>query len=174
MGSIGSLVAEKLRANDVQVLYYDPFLSAERAEALGIHAADLEEIFSTCDVISNHLANKEELTGILSGALFDQMKPYATFINTGRGRQVDERGLVRAMKKVKTRTALLDVTTREPAPPLGRLARCRYIILTPHIAGSNGREVVRMAQFMLEEAARVESGEPPLFEVLPDMLQTMA
>ena len=174
VGSIGSLVAEKLRANDVQVLYYDPFLSAERAEALGIHAADLEEIFSTCDVISNHLANKEELTGILSGALFDKMKPYATFINTGRGRQVDEKGLARAMKKVKTRTALLDVTTREPAPPLGRLARCRNIILTPHIAGSNGREVVRMAQFMLEEAARVESGEPPLFEVLPDMLQTMA
>ena len=174
VGSIGSLVAEKLRANDVQVLYYDPFLPPERAEPLGISPAELTEIFSTCDVISNHLANKEELTGILSGALFDQMKPYATFINTGRGRQVDEKGLVRAMRKVKTRTALLDVTTREPAPPLGRLARCKNIIVTPHIAGSNGREVVRMAQFMLEEAARVESGEPPLFEVLPDMLETMA
>lgn len=174
VGSIGSLVAEKLRANDVEVLYYDPFLPAARAEELEISPAGLEEIFSSCDVISNHLANKEELTGILSGALFDRMKPYATFINTGRGRQVDEKGLVRAMKKVRTRTALLDVTLREPLPPLGRLARCKNIIVTPHIAGSTGHEVVRMAQFMLEEAARLESGEPPQHEVFPDMLKTMA
>lgn len=174
VGGIGSLVAEKLRDNDVEVLYYDPFLPAERAKELGLRSAELEEIFSACDVISNHLANKEELSGILSGALFDKMKPYATFINTGRGRQVDEKGLARAMKKVKTRTALLDVTTREPAPPLGRLARRKNIIITPHIAGSNGREVVRMARFMMEDAQRVETGEPPLYEVTQAMLKTMA
>lgn len=174
VGSIGSLVAEKLRANDVEVLYYDPFLPAARAEELGIYPAGLEEIFSSCDVISNHLANKEELTGILSAALFDRMKPYATFINTGRGRQVDEKGLVRAMKKVKTRTALLDVTCREPLPPLGRIARCKNIIVTPHIAGSIGREVERMAWFMLEEAGRIQDGQSPQHEVLPEMLATMA
>lgn len=174
VGSIGGMVAEKLRANDVEVLYYDPFLPAERAAELGIRAAELTEIFSVCDVISNHLANKAELTGILSGQLFEKMKPYATFINTGRGKQVDEKGLARAMKKVKTRTALLDVTTHEPLSPFSRLARCRNVIVTPHIAGSNGREVVRMAQFMAEEAERAENGLPPRHEVLADMLATMA
>lgn len=174
VGGIGSMVAKKLKANEVEVLYYDPYLPKERAEALDIKEATLEHIFSECDVITNHLANKEELTGVLNWELFNKMKPYATFINTGRGRQVDEKGLVKAMKKVKTRTALLDVTTHEPLNPFGRIARCKNIIVTPHIAGSNGREVVRMAEYMLDEAKRVDEGEETLHEVSLQMLQTMA
>lgn len=173
-GMIGSMVAEKLKQNDCTVYCFDPFLSDERAEELGVKKAELEEIFSQCDVISNHLANKDELTGILSEKLFMSMKPYAAFINTGRGRQVDEKGLVRAMRAKKTRTALLDVTVKEPYSPLGSLARCKNIIITPHIAGSNGREVIRMAQYMLDEARRVDNGEEALHEVTLEMLKTMA
>lgn len=173
-GMIGGMVAEKLKANDCEVYCCDPFLPDERALSLGVKKASLEEIFSECDVISNHLANKEELTGILSEKLFMSMKPYAAFINTGRGRQVDEKGLVRAMKAKKTRTALLDVTIKEPYPPFGGLARCKNIILTPHIAGSNGREVVRMAEYMADEAARVDGSEKTLYEVTTEMLKTMA
>lgn len=174
VGTIGRAVAEKLQSNDVELYYFDPFLPKEVAEYLHLKEASLEEIFSECDIITNHLANKDELTGILSGDLFARMKPYATFINTGRGRQVDEKGLVKAMRKVKTRTALLDVTYPEPASPFGRLHRCKNILLTPHIAGSNGREVVRMAQYMYEEAKRLENGEALRYEVTEAMLKTMA
>lgn len=174
VGSIGRMVAEKLQANDVQVYYYDPYLPREVAEQLHIRSASLAEIFSKCDVITNHLANKEELTGILSGKLFDRMKPYAVFINTGRGRQVDEKGLVKAMRKVKTRTALLDVLVHEPLNPCSAIARCKNIIVTPHIAGSSGREVVRMAEYMLDDAQRIDQGENPLYEVTVQMLKTMA
>lgn len=174
VGGIGSLVAKKLMANDVEVYYYDPFLSSEAASSLGIKKASLEELFSSCDVITNHLANKEELKGVLSVKLFASMKPFATFINTGRGGQVDEKGLALAMKKIKTRTAVLDVTSKEPIPPLGRLARRKNIIITPHIAGSIGREVVRMAQYMIDEAEREQNGEQPLHEVTMEMLATMA
>lgn len=174
VGSIGGMVAEKLMANDVEVYYYDPYLSNDIAEKLNIKSTTLEEIFSTCDVITNHLANKEELTGILSGKLFDRMKPYAVFINTGRGRQVDEKGLVKAMRKVKTRTALLDVLVHEPLNPFSAVARCENIIVTPHIAGSLGREVARMAEYMLDDAQRIDNGETPLYEVTAQMLKTMA
>lgn len=174
VGSIGGMVAEKLKANDVEVFYYDPFLPKERAEALGISEASLPEIFQNCDVITNHLANKEELSGVLNADLFNRMKPYATFINTGRGRQVNETDLYKAMRKVKTRTALLDVTYPEPKMPFHKLHRCKNIILTPHIAGSNGREVVRMAQYMKDEALRVANGEAVLYEVTEEMLKTMA
>lgn len=174
VGSIGKAVAQKLKANDLQVLYYDPYLPQEEARRLGITESAPERIFQECDVITNHLANKKELEHIFSDELFSLMKPYAVFINTGRGKQVDERALARAMRKVKTRTALLDVTAPEPVVPFGKLARCRNIIVTPHIAGSNGREVVRMAQYMLEEAARLSAGERTLFEVNADMLATMA
>ncbi|MGN1328543.1 MAG: NAD(P)-dependent oxidoreductase [Eubacterium sp.] len=174
VGSIGSAVAQMLKQNQVEIYYYDPYLSKETAQKLNIKAATLEEIFSKCDVISNHLANKEELTGILSGRLFDMMKPYAVFINTGRGRQVDEKGLVKAMRSVKTRTALLDVLCREPLTPFSSIARCKNIIVTPHIAGSLGKEVIRMAEYMTDEAERIDNGESPLYEVTKEMLKTMA
>lgn len=174
VGSIGELLARKLTVNDVDVLYYDPYLKEEKARELNIKSASLDEIFKTCDVITNHLANKEELTNIFTAELFSKMKPYATFINTGRGRQVDEKGLAKAMKKVKTRTALLDVTTHEPINPFGRLARCKNVIITPHIAGSNGREVERMARYMIDEAKRVDNNEPSQHEVNLDMLSRMA
>lgn len=174
VGCIGAMVAEKLKDNDIEVLYYDPFLPEERAKELGIRKAELSEIFEECDVITNHLANKEELNCVLSGALFGKMKPYATFINTGRGKQVDEKGLAKAMRKVKTRTALLDVTVREPLSPFSPLRRLKNVIVTPHIAGSLGREVVRMAEYMADEAERIDNGEKPLYEITADSLKTMA
>lgn len=174
VGSIGGMVAEKLKANDVEVYYYDPYLPSDIAVNLNIKPASLEEIFSQCDVITNHLANKDELTGVISGKLLNTMKPYATFINTGRGRQVDEKGLVKAMRKVKTRTALLDVLSHEPLNPFSAVARCRNIIVTPHIAGSLGKEVVRMAEYMLDDVQRIDNGEQPLYEVTVQMLKTMA
>lgn len=174
VGCIGSAVAERLKANNVKVYYYDPYLPKENAEKLHIKSASLESIFSDCDVITNHLANKEELTGVLSGKLFDCMKPYAVFINTGRGRQVDEKGLVKAMRKVKTRTALLDVLVHEPLKPFSAIARCKNIIVTPHIAGSLGKEVVRMSEYMADEAERIDNGDSALYEVTTQMLKTMA
>lgn len=174
VGCIGTMVAEKLKSNKATVLYYDPYLKAERAEALGIKSASLEEIFEQCDVITNHLANKDELTGVLSGELFSKMKPYATFINTGRGRQVDEKGLAKAMRSVKTRTALLDVAVKEPISIFSPLYRLKNVVYTAHIAGSLGNEVVRMAQYMVDEAARIDCGDKPLYEVTPAMLSTMA
>ena len=174
VGAIGRGIAEKLQENDVELYYYDPFLSKETAEKLHLKEATLKEIFSECNIITNHLANKDELTHILNGELFSLMKPYSTFINTGRGRQVDEKGLAKAMKSDKTRTALLDVTYPEPPNSFGRLFRRKNIILTPHIAGSNGREVERMAQYMVDESLRFSKGENLMYEVTAEMLKNMA
>ncbi len=174
VGSIGALVAEKLKQNDIEVFYYDPFLPAETAKDLGITPLSLKDIFSTCNVVSNHLANKEELNSVISGELLEMMPPYSVFINTGRGKQVDEDGLVSAMQKDETKTALLDVLSIEPVNPSLPVANCKNIIITPHIAGSMGREVVRMAEYMSSEAKRIDEKEQPLYEVTEQMLKTMA
>ena len=89
LGAIGSDVAEKLKDLDVSVFAYDPFVKEERAKELGVALCDMETIFRECDVISNHLANKKELKNIFNGNLFSLMKPHSTFINTGRGDQVN-------------------------------------------------------------------------------------
>lgn len=173
-GAIGSLVCERLKTLDCEVLAYDPFLSEERAKELNVTLTDLETIFESCDVISNHLANKKELKGIFDYALFSKMKPYATFINTGRGDQVVENDLARAMKEKRTRTALLDVTRTDIITAASPLTRQKNIIQSPHIAGSAGQEVWRMAEYMIEEYDRLSKGEPLKHEVTLSSLTTMA
>ena len=173
-GSIGSLVAKALQQYDLDVYVYDPYLSDARADALGVMRCSLDELFARCSVVSNHLPNNARTRGMLTYALFSKMLPNATFLNTGRGAQVVEDDLVRALSERPDLTAILDVTDPEPSPaghPFYTLQNC---ILTPHIAGSIGNEVWRMSAYMADEFARYQKGEPAQFEVTESMLATMA
>lgn len=102
------------------------------------------------------------------------MPTFATFLNTGRGAQVVEPELVRALAEREDLTAVLDVTDPEPLEPGHPFYTLPNCILTPHIAGSLGREVTRMAACMIQEFERVSAGHPARFEVTPEMLETMA
>lgn len=173
-GMIGSLVAEMLKDYDLEVLVFDPFLSAERAEALGVIPVSLEELFSSCAVVSNHLANNAATRKMLRYGHFSSMPPYGTFLNTGRGAQVVEEDLVQALTERPDLTAVLDVTDPEPSPadhPFYTLENC---FLTPHVAGSLGGEVVRMAEYMVTEYEAYAAGRPCAYEVNLKMLATMA
>lgn len=173
-GMIGSMVAQRLQAMHTEVLVFDPFLSAERAAQLQVQLVDLETLFASCTVVSNHLANNAQTRGMLTHALFHRLPPYATFLNTGRGAQVNEPDLAQFLRERPDCTAVLDVTTEEPLPqnhPFYKLENC---FLTTHIAGSAGQEVWRMAEYMLEEFRRIEAGEIARFAVTLKMLETMA
>ncbi|MBQ7044330.1 MAG: hydroxyacid dehydrogenase [Clostridia bacterium] len=174
LGTIGSGVAEKLGEYDVEVLAYDPFCSKEKAEQLGVRLTDLETIFSECLVISNHLANKKELKNIFNGKLFGLMQKHSTFINTGRGDQVDEWALAKSLILHPSRTAVLDVLKKERIPYINPLFWCPNAVITPHIAGSMGNETHRMAYYMLEELERYSSGKETRYEVTKEMLKAMA
>jgi len=173
VGAVGVLVAERLQTIDARVLAYDPFLPAERAAQLGLELTGMEEIFARCDIISNHLADKPELRGVLNGALFRRMKPRAVFINTGRGAQVKEWDLAEALLRGPGRTALLDVLRNEAAPILSPLWWCPNAYFTPHIAGSLGNERARMAMEMIAEFERYLANAP-LHEVTLEQLERMA
>ncbi len=174
LGVIGSLVAEKLKSLDVEVWACDPFIKAERAAELGVKLVSKEELFANCDVISNHLANKKELNNIFNFKLFNSMKKYATFINTGRGAQVSEFGLAMSLLLKPSTTAVLDVVKAEFFPYVSPLYWMRNAVMTPHIAGSIGNETMRMAQFMIEEMQRYLKGEQLQYEVTMEMLARMA
>ena len=173
-GMIGSLVAEMLKNYDLEVMAFDPFLSEERARELGVTVCSLDRLFASCNVVSNHLANNDRTRGMLTYSHFQSMPPYAAFLNTGRGAQVVEDDLVRALTERPDLTAVLDVTDPEPSPaghPFYTLPNC---YLTPHIAGSLGDEVVRMAEYMVQEWADYAAGKPCRYEVTLHMLETMA
>ncbi len=173
-GMIGSLVAEMLKSYRINVKVFDPFLSDKKAEKLGVTKCSLEEIFTDCFVVSNHLANNAETKGILKKEHFASMRKYATFINTGRGAQVIEKDLCEILKERQDLTAILDVTDPEPPEeghPFFTLSNC---ILTPHIAGSYGDEVKRMGEYQLTEFEKYLKGEQTEYEVTLKMLETMA
>ena len=174
VGMIGKLVAKMLKDYKLNVFAYDPFLPANIADELGITMCSLEEIFAKCQVVSNHLANNEQTKNILNYNLFSKMLPYSTFINTGRGAQVNEDDLVKILTERPDITAILDVT--DPEPPVDGhefyiLPNC---FMTPHIAGSNGKEVERMSEYMIEEFKKFTQNEPTNYEVSLKMLETMA
>lgn len=173
-GAIGGQVAEMLKMTDCEVWVFDPFLPDERAEALGVQKKSLREIFESCLVISNHLANLPSTQGIIGRECFMSMQPYSTFINTGRGAQLNEQDLYDALVQDPTRTALLDVLTDEQDSDRNPLTALPNCFVTPHMSGAAGHEVRRMADRIIEALEAAEAGESSPAEVTVKMLETMA
>lgn len=174
LGMIGSMVARRLQSTDLKLYAYDAFRTEEECEALRVTKITLPELFSRCDVISNHLANNAQTRGMINSELLCSMKPDAAFINTGRGAQVDHAGLYEALRSSPDRICLLDVTDPEPLPVGHPLLSLKNVIVSPHIAGSLGGEVARMGEYMREEYERLSSGLPAVYEVTVESLRYMA
>ena len=175
LGMIGQNVLRLLQPYDLEILVFDPFLSEEKALALGVEKASLATIFSTCPVISNHLACNEKTIGMLDYSLFSLMQSYSSFINTARGRILQEEDLKRAMREDPTRTALLDVTDPlEPRPIDDELFSFENILVTPHRSGAYTEERKRLGSYMIEEYHALKEGKPLRYDVTLAMLETMA
>lgn len=163
-GAISSKLQEMLKVLNLNVL-----VIPSRPERRTI---SLEEAFRTAYVVSNHLPNREDNQKVLTKELFASMRQRATFINTGRGAQVDEAGLIEVLKARPDLTALLDVTFPEPPEAGSELYTLPNVRLTTHIAGSLNDEVHRMADYVIGDYLHFAAGEPLEHEVTEEMLMT--
>ena len=173
-GMVGRSLIGLLKQHRLDLCVYDPFLSDEAAASLGVRKLPLEELFSTCHVVSNHIADLPETVGMLNYALFSRMRRNATFLNTGRGAQVVEQDLIRALHERPDLTAILDVTMPEPPEAGSPLYTMENVFLTPHIAGSFGDEIARMGEYTAVECTHFMQHEPCRYEITEQMLKTMA
>ena len=175
-GTIGKRIITYLRALGVKAEIYvcDPNFTEGAAAAMNVKKAALEEIFKTCGVISNHSANLPSTVGMINKTHFALMRDYATFINTGRGAQVVEADMTDALKNNPTLTALLDVTDPEPPKGGSELYNLENVIMTPHIAGVTGNELLYLSDFMYGEYRLYDSEKKLNYEVTLDMLEYMA
>ena len=173
-GGIGKNLITLLKPFRLKILVFDPFLSEEDAVKLGVTKVSLEDAFKNSIVVSNHIADLPETKKMITKEMFQSMMPNATFINTGRGGTVDEEGMLDVLEARKDITALIDVT--EPEPPLegSRLLTLENVFLSPHIAGTIGRELVRNSECVIEDFHRLINGEAMKYVVTPDMMKTMA
>jgi phosphoglycerate dehydrogenase-like enzyme len=174
LGFIGRLVRERLRPFDVQVIAYDPYVSDEEAATLNVAMCSLDALFCEAQVVTLHAPLLPETTGMIRGAHLASMQHGGTFINTSRGRLVQQEELITALTQRSDLQAVLDVTYPEPPPPGSALYSLPNVILTPHIAGSLGSERRRMGEAMVGELRRFVTGEPLLYAITKEQVQHMA
>lgn len=177
LGMIGRMVAKRLQTHDLDVLAYDPFVTQEKADALGLGVtmiSSLETMFAECDVVSLHAPNLPATRNMITRAMLASMKDSATFVNTARGAIVDEPAMLDVLAARPDLTAVIDVTFPEPAAKDSPMFMLPNIVLTPHIAGSMGDECRRMGQVAIDECRRFLAGEPLQWRVTREMAEIMA
>ncbi|MEQ4564579.1 hydroxyacid dehydrogenase [Paenarthrobacter sp. CAP02] len=170
---IGRHVIRLLAPYDLEVVVSDPYLDDAAAAALGVVSVSLDELVATSDVVSLHAPSLPSTRNLMDAAMVQRMRPGATFINTSRGELVDQDALLARVQQGDL-YAILDVTTPWVLPSDSPFYTHPNVLLTPHVAGSLGSELERMAASAVDEALRLARGEPLRFRVRREDLAFMA
>lgn len=150
---IGRRVIELLAPYDFHVLVHDPFVT----EVDGAESVSITELFRRSDVVSVHTPLLPETRGLVSRELLRSLRDDAVLINTARGAVVDQEALTEEVGRIR---AVLDVTDPEVLPPDHPLWHHDSVLVTPHLAGSQGNEWDRLGRHALAEVRRWAAGEP--------------
>ena len=134
-GNIGSIVASRALGLQMKVASYDPYLTPERAAALGIERVDLDELLARADIITLHTPLTEQTRNILSRENLEKTKQGVIVINCARGGLVDEAALKDGLDSGHIQAAALDVFATEPATEHPLFGHDR-VICTPHLGAS--------------------------------------
>jgi phosphoglycerate dehydrogenase-like enzyme len=136
LGKIGREVAIRLRAFGVEVAYTkrNP-LATEEERLLGVRFLPRDELLQVSDCVSLHHRFDESSERYMGGREFALMRPGSYFVNTARGRLVDEAALLAALRSGHLAGAALDVFWYEPLPTDSPLLQASNLILTPHVGG---------------------------------------
>jgi len=134
-GNIGSIVAKKAIGYGLRVQAYDPYLTEERADIMGVHKVDLDTLLTSSDIISLHVPKTPETSNIINASALNKMKRGSMLINCARGGLVDELALCAALESGHIRGAALDVFEVEPARE-NPLFGMDNVICTPHLGAS--------------------------------------
>ncbi|MER7757340.1 hydroxyacid dehydrogenase [Kitasatospora sp. NPDC097643] len=170
---IGRRVIELLRPYDLDLLVHDPYLERDEALALGARAVQLNELCALSDVVSVHAPELPATRHLISRRMLALMPDGATLVNTSRGSLVEQDALVEELVSGRL-SAVLDVTTPEVLPADSPLYDLPNVLLTPHVAGSLGNELHRLAAAAVDELACYTAGLPFAHPVLPEAVHRTA
>ena len=151
-GNIGSIVADRALGLKMKVAAFDPFLTAERAEELGVTKVTLEELLPQADFITLHVPKNEKTLGMINKETIAQMKPGVRIINAARGGLIIEQDLKEALESGHVAGAALDVFEVEPAKE-NDLFGMENLICTPHLGASTTEAQVNVAIQVAEQMA---------------------
>ncbi|MGW7007400.1 hydroxyacid dehydrogenase [Streptomyces sp. NPDC054933] len=156
---VGRRVIELLRPFDLRVLLHDPYLTADAARALGAEPVELDDLARRSDIVTLHAPALPRTRHLFDRARLALLPDGATLINTARGWLVDTEALTEELVRGRLH-AVLDHTEPEALPDSSPLYELPNVLLTPHIAGSLGHELARLAHAAIDELARYGAGLP--------------
>ena len=151
VGNIGSVVADRAQGLRMNVIAYDPYLSQEAANRMGVELVSLDELYKKSDFISIHVPLTNETKNLVNKDAFAKMKKGVKIINCARGGIVNEKDLCDAIKAGIVSSAALDVFEKEPTPPDNPLLQMEEVILTPHLGASTAEAQENVAIAIAEQ-----------------------
>ncbi len=151
-GNIGAIVADRAQGLKMKVIAFDPFLSEERAENLGVEKVTLEALLPRADFISLHTPLTDQTRNILGADALNKTKPGVRIVNCARGGLVDELALKAAIESGHVAGAALDVFAEEPAKD-NPLFGMEQVVCTPHLGASTSEAQEKVAVQVAEQMA---------------------
>jgi D-3-phosphoglycerate dehydrogenase len=177
LGRVGVEVASRMKSFNMLILAYDPFVTEEKAQQMGIKLAPLETVLREADFITVHTPLTNETRNLIDMPQFDIMKPGVRIVNCARGGIINEASLAKAVAEGKVAGAAIDVFTKEP--PVGNpMLEQDRIITTPHLGASTAEAQVNVALAVADQILAIGRGGLPtnainMPAISPDMLAVM-
>jgi D-3-phosphoglycerate dehydrogenase len=170
LGRIGTAVARRARAFDMEIVAYDPYLTSEQiAERGATPASSLEELLKQSDFVTLHVTLTPQTRGMIGARELDMIKPTARLINCDRGAVVDEEALLRALEEGRLAAAGLDCFCQEPATD-NPLCCHERVVATPHVAASTVEAQRDVGGEVAHQVLTALRGERPQHLVNPAVL----
>ena len=166
MGRIGQAVAKRAFGFEMKVLYHNrKQVSTVLERKLGARFVSLDELFRRSDVVSIHAPYTSQTYEIVDLGLLKKMKKTAFLINTARGKLVNEKDLIYALKNNIIAGAGLDVFQKEPIGSSHTFAKMKNVIIMPHSGSSTAETRAEMAKITVKNLVLALSGRKPIYQV---------
>ena len=161
LGKVGSRVAARLRAFDMEVLVYDPYIPEGRAREVGVRLTDLQTVLSRADVLTVHVPLTDETENMIAARELAATKPGVRVVNCARGGIVNEADLLAALDAGHVAGAAIDVWSEEPpvSPVIKRLIQHPRVVVTPHLGANTQEAQVNVSVDVARQLVAFRDGE---------------
>ncbi|MEG6521425.1 phosphoglycerate dehydrogenase [Desulfotomaculum sp. 1211_IL3151] len=158
LGRIGTAVAKRAQAMEMNIVAYDPYISEDHAKKMAVEIVTLQELFKKADIITIHMPKTKETYHMINKEAIELMKDGVRIINCARGGIVDEEALYEYMVSGKVAGAALDVFESEPCTD-SPLIKLDNFIATPHLGASTEEAQINVAVDVAEEIVAALRGD---------------
>jgi len=166
LGRIGSTLARRAKSFDMNIIYHNRKpISKTREKTLGVNYVSFEKLIRQSDVVSIHVPHTSKTDRLFDMRIFKSMKKTAFLINTARGKIINQKDLVEALKKRTIAGAALDVFESEPIGKNNPFVKIPNVTLTPHIGSSTKETRVKMAEITVKNLKLGMNSKKPIYSV---------